>query len=81
MRLFRVLLVALFGLFAVIAGLVTAAAVSVATALVVVVRRALRSTPSSSLPRARSSRRVPRGNTGEVIDITATEVPVESGRR
>lgn len=73
MRLLRVLLLALFGVFAVVAGLVTAAAVSVATALIVYVRRVLRQPARARVPGNRRQR-FARPNRGEVIDITATEV-------
>ena len=79
MRLVRVLIVGLFGLFALIAGLLTAAAVGVATALVIFVRRLLKPAgavrlPPHSPPRART-------NAGEVIDVTATELPLDSTPR
>jgi MFS superfamily sulfate permease-like transporter len=79
MGLLRVLVVAIFGVLAVIAGLFTAAAVGLATALLVFIRRLLRAPGGSNLPNApRRSR--PRANVGEVIDVTATEVPAESTR-
>ena len=83
MGFFRVLLVALFGVFALIAGLITAAAVTLGTAVIVFIRRALRQPAQSGnaqLPR-RPVRRVvpPRG--GDVIDISATEVPADSPQR
>jgi hypothetical protein len=78
MRLFRVLLVALLGVFAVVAGLITAAAVSLATAVVVTLRRMLRG--QTPLP-ARRPQRVARPASGEVIDVTATEVPVDAAHR
>ena len=79
MRLLRLLVVALFGVFAVIAGLFTAAAVGLATALLVFIRRMLRAPGNSRLPHAQPRTR-PRANVGEVIDVTATEVPAESTR-
>ena len=79
MRLMRALIVALFGVFAVIAGLLTAAAVGVATALFVFIRRLLRS-PAGNPMQSRPPLR-PRANGGEVIDVTATEVPAETTPR
>ena len=82
MRLLRVLIVALFGLFAVVAGLIMAAAVSIATAFVLFVQRMIRPAvrpriPSSQPhPPSRSSSRA-----SDVIDVTATEVPVDSAPR
>jgi hypothetical protein len=73
MGLLRVMLIALFGVFAVVAGLLTAAAFSLGTALVVFVRRMLRQAGPSPLPNARPPR-VRHSNRSDVIDITATEV-------
>jgi hypothetical protein len=73
MRLLRVLVVALFGLFAVVAGLFTAAAVGLASALFVFIRRMLRQ-PATRLP---NSQPRPRTSAGEVIEVTATEVPAD----
>jgi hypothetical protein len=76
MRLVRVLIVGLFGVFALIAGLLTAAFVGVATALVLYVRRLLKPAGAVRLPRHAPPRARP--NSGEVIDVTATELPVDS---
>jgi hypothetical protein len=82
MRLLRVLIVALFGLFAVLAGLIMAAAVSLATAFVLFVQRMIR---PAGHPRIPASRPQPpsraSSNAGDVIDVTATEVPVDSAPR
>lgn len=85
MGLLRVMLIALFGVFAVVAGLLTAAALSVGTALVVFVRRMLRPAVPSALPNARPSR-ARHSNRSDVIDVTATEVtatevPADSASR
>jgi hypothetical protein len=82
MRLLRVLIVALFGLLAVVAGLIMAAAISLATAFVLFVQRMLRQASPSRIPAGRP--RQPSGasaNAGDVIDVTATEVPVDSTPR
>ena len=79
MRLMRALLVALFGVFAVIAGLLTAAAVAVATALFVFIRRMLRSSAGSAMRSRPPLRR--RASAGEIIEVTATEVPAETTPR
>lgn len=73
MGLFRVLILALFSLFAVLAGLVTAAALSLVAALFVFGRRMLR--PVDPSPVSAGSQRLKRAGRGEVIDISATEVP------
>jgi hypothetical protein len=80
MRLLRVLLVALFGIFAVIAGLITAAAVSAVTAFVLVLKRTLAPSRGARLP-PREPQRFSRPNAGEIIDVTATEVPADSAHR
>lgn len=81
MGLLRVLLVALFGLFALVAGLFTAAAVSLAGALILAVRRMLRQYSDPRLP-SRGAQRFPSPRAaGEVIDVTATEVPADSTHR
>ena len=82
MRLLRVLIVALLGLFAVVAGLIMAAAVSLATAFVLFVQRMTRSSVRSRIPAGRPqppSRSS--SSTGDVIEVTATEVPVDSAPR
>jgi hypothetical protein len=79
MRLLRVLLLALFGLFAVIAGLFTAAAVAIGAAMVMFVRRLRRQQSRAALPGPPPRRARP--GAGEIIDVTATEVPVESNSR
>ena len=80
MRVLRVLVVALFGLFAMVAGLIMAAVVSLATALFVSVRRMLRTGADSRSPVGRRTRSS-RSDAGEVIEVTATEVPVDSSSR
>jgi hypothetical protein len=79
MRLLRVLLVGLFGVFALLAGLLTAAVVGVATALALLVRRMLRQPDAVRLPRQAPPRA--RTNSDDVIDVTATELPVDSTPR
>jgi hypothetical protein len=79
MRLFRILLVALFGVFAVIAGLFTAAVVSLGAALVLLVRRMWKQSNATPLATRRPPH-VTSSKTGDVIDITATELPVDSPR-
>ena len=82
MRLLRILIVALFGLFAVIAGLIMAAAVSIATAFVLFVQRMFRPAVRPRIPASRShppSRSS--SSSADVIDVTATEVPVDTAPR
>ena len=78
MRLFRVLIVALLGVFAVVAGLIAAAVVSAGTAILFALRRMLHG--QAPLP-ARRPQRVQRPASADVIDVTATEVPVDSVHR
>ncbi|MGH7943897.1 MAG: hypothetical protein ACREH8_10615 [Opitutaceae bacterium] len=80
MRIFRVLLVLLFGAFVLVAGLITAAAVSLGTAFILFVRRMLRQPGGRQLP-TRPAQRFTRPKSGDVIDITATEVPADSHPR
>jgi hypothetical protein len=82
MRLLRVLIVALFGLFVVVAGLIMAAIVSLATALVLFVRRMFQPPVQSRIPASRSHQPArASSNAGDVIDVTATEVPIDSTTR
>ena len=82
MGLLRVLIVALFGLFAVVAGLFMAAAISLATAFVLFVQRMFRPTRLSRIPAGRPQQPSRAGsNPGDVIDVTATEVPADSTHR
>jgi hypothetical protein len=69
MRLVRVLVGAVLAAFAVIAGLITAAAIALAGALFVGLRRLLRRDAAAPLPN-----RPRRPASNEVIDVTATEV-------
>ena len=80
MRLLRVLLIALFGVFAVVAGLITATVVSLATGLVLTLKRAFVPSQRGGLPR-RDPQRFSRQTSGEIIDVTATEVPADSTPR
>jgi hypothetical protein len=80
MRLLRVLLIALFGVFAVVAGLITATVVSLATGLVLTLKRAFVPSQCGGLPR-RDPQRFSRQTSGEIIDVTATEVPADSTPR
>jgi hypothetical protein len=80
MRVLRVVLVALFGVFAMFAGLVMAAVVSLATALFLGLRRALHPAGGSGLPVDQRAQ-PPRPRTGDIIDVTATEVPADSNSR
>ena len=79
MRLLRVLVVAVLAVLAGIAGLFVAAAAGLATALVLFVRRLLRPPGAARLPTNAPPRA--RANAGEVIDVTATELPVDSTPR
>lgn len=71
MGLLRVLILALFSVFAVFAGVITAAAIALATAFFVVGRNMLR---PSSASRSSNPQRLRPSDRGEVIDISATEV-------
>ena len=80
MRLFRVLFVALLGVFAVIAGLFTAAAVSLGAIVVMFVMKLLRQPTRNPIATERRPQ-FSRPRAGDVIDITATEVPADSAHR
>jgi hypothetical protein len=80
LRLLKTLLTALFTVFAVIFGLVTAAAVAVAGVFIFMVQRLLRPKSISRLPNQRRAR-TSAGNTSDVIDITATEVSPDPSNR
>jgi hypothetical protein len=80
MRLLRVVLVALFGVFAVIVGLITAAVVSLATGLVLMLRRAVVPSHRGGLHR-REPQRFSKPKPGEIIEVTATEIPADSAPR
>jgi hypothetical protein len=76
MRVLRLLLVAIFSLFAVAVGMIATAAVSMITASILFARRKLRPVaPSRATPRVQPRHR--NSNPGDVIDVTATEVRVE----
>lgn len=76
MRLIQILFQALFALFAVIAGLIAAAAVALVGSTLLLRRRLRRSPGETTRPGPRFSRRTqPTPGNGEIIDVTATEVP------
>ena len=76
MRVLRLLLVAIFSLFAIAIGMIATAAVSMISAFLLFARRKLRPvTQSHSTPRVQPRDR--NSNQSDVIDVTATEVRVE----
>ena len=76
MRVLRLLLVAIFSLFAVAVGMIATAVVSLITSFVLFARGKLRPVSQSrSAPRVQPRNR--NSNPGDVIDITATEVRVD----
>ena len=83
MRFLRFLFGALFAVFALVAGLATAAVVALAGALIFAVRRLLRHTakPVGTSGHSRPVQRRRVQPSGDVIEVSATEVPVESSRQ
>lgn len=82
MRILKILLTLLVVAAAVIGGLFTAAAVAVASIVVLVTRRLFRTSPPRPAvghpqPAARPRSTAP---AGDVIEVTATEVPVTENR-
>jgi hypothetical protein len=74
MRLLQVLLGGLFAVFALLAGLFIAAVVAMTGMLIMFIRRAVGRGGVTPLP-PRNRSRVSATKTGDVIDVTATEVP------
>lgn len=74
MRLLKVFLTALFALIALVAGLFVAAAVALSGAAFFAARR-LRNGQSAARPAPHAPARMK--STGDVIDVTATEVPAD----
>ena len=73
----RFLFGALFALFALVAGLVTAAAIAIAGALLFAVRRLLRA--AADRPPVQNGSARPRPvRSDEVIEVSATEVPADT---
>ena len=72
MRVVRIILTAVFGAMAVVAGLFVAALLAVIGAIATVMARLLGSSRSNRPAQARGT--APHGAAGEVIDVTATEV-------
>jgi hypothetical protein len=81
MRPLRILLGALLAVLAIIGGLFVAAAVALGAAVVLVLRRLLRQATGSRLPMRRNAPRAVRPASGEVIEVTATEVPADPASR
>jgi hypothetical protein len=79
-RLLKIVSTALFAVFAVIAGVVTAAVVAVAGVLILMVQRLLRPRTVSRLPH-RNHQRGSGSKSGDVIDVTATEVSTDPSAR
>ena len=76
MRVLRLLIVAIFSLFAVAVGMVATAVVSLVTASVLFARRKLR--PDVQFPKpVRVEPQSRRSKPGDFIDVTATEVRAE----
>jgi hypothetical protein len=76
MRLFHVILTALFAVFALVAGIFAAALVAVAGSAFLILKRfrgGASSHPARSAPRSRMRSH----GHGDVIDVTATEVAAE----
>lgn len=74
MRVFKILITAVAALVAVFAGLLTAAAIALGGIVILLARRLLRG-PTSAAPRSHLRRRGETAN--DVIDVTATEVPID----